>query len=86
MNQVTRETRLESYLSTGHETRYKEILNVLKNKKMTAREVAYALGYVELNAVRPRLTELEQKGIVEIIGKVKDEISERSVAIYKIVV
>lgn len=84
MNQITNETRLESYLSTKHETRYKEILRVLDNKKMTARQIAYDLNFSDLNAVRPRLTELEQKGIVEVVDQERDEISCRNVAVYKI--
>ena len=85
MNQITKETRLESYIFTKHKTRYKEILRVLDNKKMTARQIAYTLNFSDLNAVRPRLTELEQKGIIEIVGQEKDDISCRNVAVSKIV-
>ncbi len=83
MNQITRETRHESYIKTEPETRYAEILNSLDNKEMTSRQIAYALGYSDLNTVRPRLTELEKQGIVKITGKVKDTLSNRSVAIYR---
>ena len=52
---------------------------------MTAREVCIKLGRNDMNYVRPRLTELVQMGKIEIIGKKRDEITDRSTSIYQII-
>nr|DAP21299.1 MAG TPA: Z DNA-binding protein [Caudoviricetes sp.] len=52
---------------------------------MTAREVCSKLGSNDMNYVRPRLTELVQMGKIEIIGKKRDEITDRSTSIYQVI-
>ena len=58
---ITEETRLASYISTPTAERKQMILSVLGDKQMTARMIAYSLGFKDLNAVKPRLTELKKK-------------------------
>ena len=82
---ITKETRLESYLKTECSNREKLILSAL-TKPMTARQVAQSLGFYDLNAVKPRLTELVAKGRIEVAGKAYDEVTNRSVAVYRKVV
>lgn len=60
-----------------------QIIKALGDREMTARELAYALGYTERNATAPRLTEMQHEGIVEVIGKKKDFITGKSVAVYR---
>lgn len=82
--EVTTQARRESYLALNPEGRQKQILDVLSNgKEMTAREIAYALNYYDLNAVKPRLTELCQKDKIEACGKKKDPYTNKSVAVYR---
>ncbi len=82
MNAITQETRLESYILTDKPKRRAEILSALTHP-MTARQLAYKLGYRDLNAVKPRLTELVGANKVKVVGKVKDELTGRTVAVYE---
>ena len=79
---ITQETRLESYIKTEPSKRQKLILSAL-TKPMTARQIAYELGFKDMNAVKPRLTELVKAGKVEAIEKAYDEATGRSVAVYR---
>jgi len=79
---LTHETRLESFILTDKPKRRAEILSAL-TKPMTARQLAYKLGYRDLNAVKPRLTELVGANKVKVVGKVKDELTGRTVAVYE---
>ena len=45
------------------------IISALRTGPMTAAEVADKLGFGDLNAVRPRLNELEKMDIVRVIDK-----------------
>lgn len=45
------------------------IISALRTGPMTAAEVADKLGFGDLNAVRPRLNELEKMEIVHVIDK-----------------
>lgn len=74
--------KLESNAKVDRLTRYNQILRVL-DKPMTAREIAYKLGFHDLNAVRPRLTELTQDGEVEECGTKHDELTDRKVTLYR---
>ena len=82
MNQITKETRFESYLKTEPSKREKLILSAM-TEPMTARQIAKILGFYDLNAVKPRLSELVGKGRVEVVGKAFDEVTKRKVAIYR---
>lgn len=88
MQGITSETRRQSY----HETRGMsvsrqiEILDILKKIKRaaTAREIAGMLGYLERNAVAPRLTELYLRGLVCPSGKGKCSITGKTVTYWEI--
>lgn len=41
------------------------------------------MGYKDLNAVKPRLTELKAEGKVKVIGKTYDNVSKRNVALWR---
>ena len=82
MKKITKETRFDSFLQTEPSKRCKAILSVM-TEPMTARQIARKLGYSDLNAVRPRLTEMVDEGRVEVIGKAYDATSERKVALYQ---
>lgn len=87
---ITFTTRSISHDSVDKKIRYAQIIEILKDREMTAKEIAvemYNKGYsysAERNISAPRLTELSQKGIVEPIGKKKCEYSGKSVAVYKL--
>lgn len=80
---ITAETRRESNRKTDKITRQLMILNALGNEEMTAREIAYKLHFSDLNAVKPRLTELTKLGMIETAGKKYDSVTDRSVAVYR---
>lgn len=71
----TLETRHESHEKVDKKKRYREILECLADKELTAKEIAvlmYQKGYIpttERNFSSPRLCEMAQKGIVEPVGK-----------------
>ena len=81
---ITEETRQESYV-VRPATRAEEILRFLGDKEMTARQIAYGMKYTALNAVKPRLTELKAKGLIEVTGKRYDPITDRNVALWRAV-
>lgn len=80
---ITEETRLESYINTPTSERKRMILTILGDKQMTARMIAYALGFRDLNAVKPRLTELKKEGRVKVVGKAYDATTDRRVAVFQ---
>lgn len=82
---ITEETRLESYIQRPQSQRCKFILNVLGNRQMTARQIARELFYSDLNAVKPRLTEMKEQGIVRVAGKAYDQTTKRHVALWEVV-
>jgi len=69
--------------------RYSQILEILGNKEMTAKEIAHQMYERRLiptderNFTAPRLTELSIKGIVEPVGKRKCLWTNKMVSIYK---
>ena len=91
MNSTTVETRQLSFtdIQDKKKKRYEQILNRLSNREMTAKEIAvemFELGMIastERNYTAPRLTELEQMGYVEVIGKKKCEWTGKMVAVYR---
>lgn len=87
---ITYETRSESYEKVDKNLRYSQILEILDNKEMTAKEIAvemYKKGYIptdERNFVSPRATELLYKGILDIAGKKKCHFSGKNVTVFKV--
>lgn len=57
---------------------------------MTAREIAiklYNQGFLlsnERQATAPRLTEMVDKGLIVVVGKKKDTVTQKQVAVYAI--
>lgn len=80
--EITKETRREAYIARPV-TRAADILEFMSDKEYTARQIAYGMGFTDLNAVKPRLTELKAAGLVEVTGKVSDDITKRKVAVWK---
>ena len=79
---ITADCRVESLRRLDKRTRKLDILSVL-TEPMSAREIAYKLGYKDLNSVKPRLTELRDAGIVEVVGKKEDPVTDRKVSIFR---
>ena len=84
------ETRAEANETVDRDKRYRQILEILEDGDMTAKEVAVEMcrrGYVptsERNFSSPRLTELQTKGKVEVIGKTKCQYTGKIVAVYSL--
>ena len=86
MKEITKETQKESLLKLDKKTRYKLILECLKDYQngLTAREIAEKLGFTERNSTAPRLTELVEMGKVEVVGKKLDKLTNTSVSVYRL--
>ncbi len=86
---VTLETRADAEKSVDKTKRYQQILSILGDKEMTAKEIAVEMnrrGYAptaERNLSAPRLHELMNKRIVEPIGKKRCQYTGKTVAVYK---
>ena len=83
MQEIQRECRRESFMKTRFSKRYRMILDALGDREMTAREIAYKLNFYDLNAVKPRITELCNSGLLEACGKAYDYITDRAVSVYR---
>lgn len=89
---VTSDTRFDSFQSTNRKRLYQLITSVLKeySEGMTAREIAiklYNQGFLlsnERQATAPRLTEMVDKGLIVVVGKKKDTVTQKQVAVYAI--
>ena len=89
---ITTETRQMSFndIQEKKKIRYVQILDRLKNREMTAKEIAvelFDLGLIpstERNYTAPRLTELEKMGLVKVIDKRKCQYTGKTVAVYEI--
>lgn len=86
--QITFNTRAESYETVDKQKRYKQILGILI-RPMTAKEVAVEMhrrGYTgndDRNNAAPRLTEMAQDGLVDTIGKTKCAYTGKTVTVYQ---
>lgn len=87
---TTYETRGESHEKVDKKKRYREILECLEGKELTAKEIANEMfhkGYIptnERNFAAPRLTEMSLKGMVEPVGKKVCQWTGKKVAVYAI--
>ena len=81
-NTIAKECQLESFKKLDNAKRCRMILSQL-DKPRTAREIAYRLGFSDLNAVKPRLSEMKARGTVEVTKKEKDSITNRKVSVYR---
>lgn len=88
MSEITRETKKRSYNSLNINNRYNQILERL-DKPKTAKEIAIELfkekiiSSPERNYTAPRLSELEEMGIVRSFSKKKCEYTGKYVAVYE---
>lgn len=86
------ETRQLSFedIKTKRLTKYMQIIEILGNKEMTAREIETEMNkrgyskYFDMNHVRPRLTELvnEYHEVIECSVK-EDYMTHKQVAVYR---
>lgn len=95
MNNITKQTRKESFEKIQLKKKCKLIYEQLGSGEYTARELAIKmyntkneegnrlLRTAERQETAPRLTELVELDLVEVIKKKYDEISGCSVAVYK---
>lgn len=89
---ITKQTKQLSFddIKPKRKIRYEQILERLLTGVKTAKEVAvelYELGLIpstERNYTAPRLTELEQMGLVQVISKKKCDYTGKTVAVYEI--
>ena len=93
MSNITKTTRKESFNKVNKTLGERQlmVLDYLKALgNSTARELAIEMwkdGNIitpERNMVHPRLNELVENDLVEVVGKRKDEMMNRMVAVYKI--
>lgn len=82
--EITKETRLEGYIQRPA-TRAQDIMRFMGHDAMTARQIACGMGYTDLNAVKPRLSEMKEAGTVKVIGKAYDNVTKRKMAVYRVV-
>lgn len=87
----TEELQKESYETVDKQKRYEQIIEILTSYgPSTAKEIAVMMcskGYIpttERNFVSPRITELQKKNIVEIVGKKKCQFTNKTVSIFKL--
>ena len=95
MNNITTQTKKDSYKKLDSSRKRKLVYECLEDKEYTARELAEKMyNTIDKNGdrlletearqeVAPRLTELEKLGLVKAVNKKQDERSGRKVAVYK---
>lgn len=87
--QILRDNRNFAELEVDKNKRYRQILEILENNEMTAKEISvemYKRGYTntdERNTSAPRLTELLRNGLVEVINKKKCRWTGKTVSVFK---
>lgn len=86
---ITKKTRRESYEKVDKRKMHTIILEQLSYGDMTAREIATVLYKHKQvleptrQQVQPRLTELVQDGRIEVVGRRHDNLTDRSVSVYR---
>lgn len=82
--EISIECRNLSYALMDAATRRAKIYRLFtEHGAMTAREVRDKIGAQDMNYVRPRITELAQKGMLAEAGKKKDAITDRQVTVWR---
>lgn len=87
---ITHDTRAESHekVSVSKKVRYNQIISILREGPMTAKEIAVRMmerGFTptaERNFSGPRLTEMSFLGIVEPVGKKRCQYTGKIVSVY----
>lgn len=83
MNEISKECRLEAWFNCEPQKRCRAILEAMGHEELTARQIAGKLGFKDLNAVKPRLSEMVQRGNLVVVGKLKDTVTSRTVSVYR---
>ena len=84
---ITQETRREGYEGSRQKApkRWQLIYGYLqRHGPSTAEEIRDGLGYKEMNSVRPRLTEMSDKGYIAAVGKRKSS-TVRNTAVWEVI-
>ena len=82
--------KVEAHKTVDKAKRYSQIKEILKGKELTAKEIAVVMferHYIpttERNFTAPRLTKLEKKGEVEIVGQKKCIYTGKTVSVYSL--
>lgn len=80
--ETTEITRNESYYKTEKPTRHKQILDAFKViGDFTNRGLSIYLG-LSINQITGRVKELRDQGLVEVKGKIYDEVTKRTVIVF----
>lgn len=89
---ISSECRKASYGVIDKNKRYMQIREILKTgRELSAKEIAVEMfkrkytNTNERNYSAPRLTELEEQGLVKIVGKKKCQYTGKSVSVYKLI-
>ena len=90
MNSTTAQTRAEANMTVDKKARENQVLEILSDgKERTARQVAFEMwqrGFTnntERNNASPRLTSLLEQRKVVVVGKTRDGITGKKVAVYR---
>lgn len=90
MNNTTAQTRAESNMTVDKKARENQVLEILSDgQERTARQVAFEMwqrGFTnntERNNASPRLTSLLEQRKVVVVGKERDRITGKKVAVYR---
>lgn len=84
---ITMETRREAheFVKPLKSTRQADIISAMGDDALTAREIALKMGFGEdMNKVRPRLTELVEKGRIKVDGIRCCPVTHKRVAVFKV--
>lgn len=92
---IMKKNRLDAFCDIlpkreSRKTMIKSVLSSGDPRGMTAEEIAAKLHenakipYVDMNFVRPRLTEMQQSGDVSVVGKRRSTITGKNTSIWKI--
>ena len=84
--QIPRETRMEAYIESRAEvsTMRRKVYETLKYGPMTAETLMAAMGFMNPNSIRPRLTELRDAGMIRAKGKTKNP-AGRNVTLWEVI-
>lgn len=83
------ENSLVTYAETTEERQARKVavLDVYRKnpeQPLTDRQVAYSLGFRDMNAVRPRITELIKAGDLIEVGKERDALTKKPVRLSRL--
>lgn len=83
LNPMTHENSIITYHETPAERKVRKeaVLQVYRERmtNLSDRMVASIMGFKDMNAVRPRITELVAAGDLIEVGKIRDELTKRPV-------